>query len=91
MADLSNLKEKAEEIVEKIKGNKTLLNDFKTEPVKTLEKLLGIDLPDEQIEKLVDLIKTKLTADKVADFVDDVKEGGLGNIVGKLGGLFGKK
>ena len=65
MADLSNLKAKAEEIVEKIKDNKDLLNDFKKEPVKTLEKLLGVDLPDEQIEKLIDLIKTKLTADKV--------------------------
>ncbi len=91
MADLNTLKAKAEEIVEKIKDSKELLDGFQKEPVKTLEKLIGIDLPDDQVEKLIELIKAKLTAEKVAGFVDDVKEGGLGNIVGKLGGLFGKK
>ena len=85
-----DIKEKIEDIVEevvaKLKADDSLLKNFKTEPVKVLEKLIGKDLPDEQIEKVIDLIKAKLTADDIADKVDDVKDALKG-----LKGLFGKK
>lgn len=71
-----DIKEKIEELVEKIKNDDDLLKNFKEEPVKNIEKLIGIDLPDDQIEKLIDGIKAKLTFDNVTDL---------------LGGLFGKK
>ena len=71
-----DIKAKIEELVEKIKNDDDLLKNFKEEPVKTIEKLVGIDLPDDQIEKLIDGIKAKLTFDNVSDL---------------LGGLFGKK
>ncbi len=75
-----------EEVVAKLKADDSLLKNFKAEPVKVLEKLIGKDLPDEQIEKVVDLIKAKLAADDIADKVDDVKDALKG-----LKGLFGKK
>lgn len=78
-----DIKAKIEEIVEKIKSDKGLLAKFKSEPIKTIESLIGIDLPDEQIEKIVDGVKAKISVDDLAD-----KLGGLGD---KLGGLFGKK
>lgn len=78
-----DIKAKIEELVNKIKGDKDLLSNFKKDPVATVEKLLGIDLPDDQIEKLVDGIKAKISLDDIGD-----KLGGLGD---KLGGLFGKK
>ncbi len=82
-----DIKAKIEEFVEKIKGDKDLMKNFKEEPVKTVEKLLGVDLPDEQIEKLVDGIKAKLKLDDVTDKIE-----GLGDkLEGALGGLFGKK
>ncbi len=71
-----DIKAKIEELVEKIKSDKNLLSKFKADPVKTVEGLIGIDLPDEQIEKVVDGIKAKISFDDIA---------------GKLGGLFGKK
>ena len=75
-----------EEVVAKLKADDSLLKDFKLEPVKVLEKLIGKDLPDEQIEKVIDLIKAKLAADDIADTVNDVKDALKG-----LKGLFGKK
>ncbi len=75
-----NIKEKIEELVEKIKGNPDLLASFKKEPIPTIEKLLGINLPDEKMKPLVDGIKAKLDGDDLKD-----KLGGL------VGGLFGKK
>lgn len=74
----SQIKEKIEEITEKIKADDNLLENFKKDPVKTLEKLLDIDLPDEAIEKLIDGIKAKITLDKASDLL-----GGLGKLFKK--------
>ena len=72
------LKEKAEEIIEKIKSDKDIAAKFQKDPVATVEKLLGVDLPNDQIEALVDFIKAKIDLDKI------------GNALGGLKGLFGK-
>ena len=74
-----DIKEKIEDLVEKIQKNPALLKKFKTDPVKVVEELVGIDLPDELIEKVVDGVKAKITLDKLDDAMD------------LLGGLFGKK
>ena len=72
------LKDKAEEIIEKIKSDKDIAANFQKDPVATVEKLLGVDLPNDQIEALVDFIKAKIDLDKI------------GNALGGLTGLFGK-
>jgi hypothetical protein len=74
----AELKEKIEQIVEKIKSDKTLLSRFEKDPVSVVEQLLDIDLPNDQLEPLVDAIKAKLDVDK------------LKGMLGGLGGLFGK-
>ena len=74
-----DIKEKIEDIVEKIQKNPALLKKFNAEPVKVVDELVGIDLPDELIVKVVNGVKAKITMDKVGD------------ALGALGGLFGKK
>ncbi|MBE6587115.1 MAG: hypothetical protein E7647_01720 [Ruminococcaceae bacterium] len=74
-----DIKAKIEEIVDKIKGDKDLQKQFTKDPVSAVEKLIGIDLPNDQIEKIADGVKAKLSLDK------------LGDVGGKIGGLFGKK
>lgn len=71
-----DIKAKIEELVEKIKGDKDLMAKFQKDPITTVEGLLGIDLPNDQVQKLVDGIKAKIDLDKLG---------------GMLGGLFGKK
>ncbi len=78
-----DIKAKIEELVKKITGDKKLLANFKKDPIKVVEKLIGIDLPDEQIKALVEGVKAKINLDDIAE-----KAGGLKNV---LGGLFGKK
>ena len=70
------IKDKVDDIVDKIKSDKTLMTRFKTEPVKVVEELIGMDLPDDQIEKIADAVKAKIDLDKIG---------------GMLGGLFGNK
>lgn len=71
------------DVIEKLKKNDNLKEDFMTNPVKVLEDLVGIDLPDDKINAVIDGIKAKLNLDDLADKAE--------NIMGALGGLFGKK
>lgn len=71
-----DIKGKIEEISGKIKNDKTLGEKFKKDPIQTVEGLIGVDLPDDQIKTIVDAVKTKVNFDDIGD---------------KLGGLFGKK
>ena len=78
MAEI-NIKDMIEELVKKIAADEALKKQFEKAPVAVVEKLLGVDLPDDKIEKLVEGIKAKLA-------IDD-----MGDVLGKLGGLFGRK
>ena len=69
-----DIKAKIEEIVNKLKNDKDLMNKFSTNPIGTVEGLLGVDLPDDQMKGLVDGIQAKLSLDKL---------GGLGKLFGK--------
>ncbi len=73
-----DIKAKIEEIVEKVKSDKDIAEKFKKEPIKTVEELAGVDLPDDQIEKVVDAVKAKISLEDIGD-----KLGGLGKLFGK--------
>ncbi len=68
-----DIKEKIEEIVKKIKADPKLLASFKDEPVKTVESLIGVDLPDGAVEQVVSGVKTAMTADQASGIVDKIK------------------
>ncbi len=80
------IKEKINEIVEKIKNDKDIAKKFRNDPVTTVEGLIGIDLPNDQVEKIIDGIKAKIALDKI-----DLDNINLGKAADVLGGLFGKK
>ena len=63
-----------EKAVETISQDKALQEQFKTEPVAAIEKLLGVDLPDEAMEKIVAGVKAKLTAGQLAGAADALKK-----------------
>lgn len=61
-------------VVEKITKDPKLQEQFKKEPVKAVEQVLGVDLPDDVINKIVDGVKAKITADKASGVVDSLKK-----------------
>lgn len=69
-----DIKEKIEELVEKIKKDDSLMDDFKKDPVKVVEKLVGVDLPDDMIEKVADGVKAKVSVDKLSGAMDSLKK-----------------
>ena len=69
-----DVKAKVEEIVEKVSKDKGLQENFQKEPIKTVEGLLGVDLPDDVVKKVVDGVKGKISADKVTGAVNSLKK-----------------
>lgn len=69
--------------ITKLKADDNLLENFKNNPTKVLEKLVGVDLPDDKIDAVVKGIMAKLNIDDLAEKAE--------GIMGALGGLLGKK
>lgn len=69
-----DIKEQVEKIVEKVQKDDALQAQFKKDPIKAAEKVLGVDLPDDVIEKIVAGVKAKISVDKVSDVADALKK-----------------
>ncbi len=68
-----DIKAKITETIEKITSDKSLIEKFKKDPIKTVESVIGVDLLDEAISKIVDGVKAKISVDKVGGIVDKIK------------------
>ena len=69
-----DIKAKIDEVVQKVQSDPSIAEEFKTNPVGAVEKILGVDLPDDIINNIIDGAKAKL---------------GFDNIANAIGGLFG--
>ena len=79
---MDEIKEKIEAVVAKLKDDGNLMARFKENPIKALEDILGIDIPDDIAEKVIDGVKAKLAVSDISDKTDDIKNA--------IGGLFSK-
>ncbi len=61
-----DIKEQIGKVVDEVSKNPNIKNQFEKEPVKVIEKLLGVDLPDDIIAKIIDGVKAKLTINDVS-------------------------
>lgn len=73
-----DIKAKIDEVVARVKADPNFAQKFKTEPIKAVEDVLGVDLPDDIIQKIIDGVKAKIDL------------GGVAEKLGGLGGLFNK-
>lgn len=69
-----DIKAKVDEVVNKVKSDDKFAEKFKSEPIKAVEDVIGVDLPDDVVKNVIDGVKAKIN---------------LGGIADKLGGLFG--
>ena len=73
-----DIKEKIEEIVKKLMSDKNLMAKFERNPASVIEQLVGVDLPDQQVNQLVEGIKARIKLDQVGDVL-----GGIGKLLRK--------
>ena len=74
-----DFKAKIEKAVKELLADENLMAKFENNPVEIVEKLVGTDLPDDLVNQAVDAIKAQIKLEKAGD------------VLGAIGGLFGKK
>ena len=73
-----DIKAMIEQAAKKLMSDKDLLAKFEKNPASVIEELIGVDLPDEMVNQVIDGIKAKIKLDQ------------LGGVLGGLGKMFGK-
>ncbi|MDE6594974.1 MAG: hypothetical protein K2K44_03065 [Oscillospiraceae bacterium] len=71
-----DIKQMIHECVIKVKSDKNFAEKFKSDPVKAVEGVLGVDLPDDVVNNIISGVKAKID---------------IGNLKDGIGSLFGKK
>ena len=69
-----DIKEMIAKLVDKVKNDPEIAKLFKEDPIKAVEKVLGVDLPDDMIEKVVDGVKAKINIDSAAGVLGKLKK-----------------
>lgn len=81
--EITDAKKIIETAVDKAKNDPKFAAKFMADPLGTVEGLTGIDLPDDQINPIINGIKEKISSGAANAAADSVKSA--------LGGLFGGK
>lgn len=72
-----DVNKESKKVIDYLKKHPEVIKDFTKDPVKFLEKKTGLDLPDEQINKVIETVKKevvgKIDAEKVAKGIDLIK------------------
>lgn len=71
------------DVVAKLTSNPDLIKSFLSNPVQLLEKTFGIDLPDDQINQVIEGVKGQIDLSKF-----DLKD--AAGLLGKIKGILGK-
>ena len=70
---MADLKQEITKVVDKVTKDEKLMDQFKKNPVKAVESVLGVDLPDDVINKVVDGVKAKISVDKLGGIASSIK------------------
>lgn len=68
-----DIKAKITELVERFTKDESLKKDFLADPIQAVKKLIGKDIPDDTVEKIVEGVKAKLNLDSAKGAIDKLK------------------
>ncbi len=69
-----DIKAQVQAAIKKITEDPKQLANFKNDPVKTVEGVIGVDLPDDVINQVVAGVKAKTAASKASDAIGNIKK-----------------
>lgn len=69
-----DIKAQITKVVDTVTKDKTVLEQFQKDPVKTIEKILGVDLPDDVVKQVVEGVKAKVSMNNAASAIDAIKK-----------------
>lgn len=69
-----DIKRKVGDIVNKIKSDKDFSENFKRNPAAAIETVVGVNLPEDQVNAMIAGIQAKLTTDKAGELIGSFKK-----------------
>ena len=69
-----DVKAKIDEIVQKVTKDPDFKAQFTKSPVKAVESVIGVDLPDDVVNQVVTGVKGKVSMDKLSDMAGSIKK-----------------
>lgn len=67
-----DIKEKVQSAVAKITSDPKQVANFQKDPVKTVEGVIGVDLPDDVCNQVITAVKAKIGTEKAASLLGNV-------------------
>ena len=71
---MDEIKDLIRKLADKVQSDDEIKELFKKEPVKAVEKILGVDLPDDVVKKIIDGVKASITLDDAKDLLGSLKK-----------------
>ena len=69
-----DLKAQIEQLASRVMKDEALKKQFLSDPVKAVEQLLGVDLPDDAASKIASGVKAKLASDNACELLGKLKK-----------------
>ncbi|MFD2329171.1 hypothetical protein ACFSR7_07910 [Cohnella sp. GCM10020058] len=69
-----DIKHKVGDIVTRVKNDKGFSEKFKRDPAAAIETVVGVNLPNDQVNAIIVSVQAKLTSDKAGDLVGSFKK-----------------
>lgn len=69
-----DVKEVIDQVVSKAKNDPEFMKKLQSDPEKTIESVIGIDIPDGAVDQVLTAVKGKITLDKLSGVMDMLKK-----------------
>ena len=71
---MDEIKALIKKLADKVQSDDEIKELFKKDPIKAAEKILGVDLPDDVVKKIIDGVKASITIEDAKDLLGSLKK-----------------
>ena len=71
---MDEIKDLIRKLSDKVQSDDEIKELFKKDPIKAVEKILGVDLPDDVVKKIIDGVKASITIEDAKDLLGSLKK-----------------
>ena len=71
---MDEIKALIKKLADKVQSDDEIKELFRKDPIKAVEKILGVDLPDDVVKKIIDGVKASITIEDAKDLLGSLKK-----------------
>ena len=71
---MDEIRDLIKKLADKVQSDDEIKALFKKEPVKAVEKILGVDLPDDVVKKIIEGVKASITIEDAKGLLGSLKK-----------------